>query len=661
MNSVVSVSLKVVGDISRDINRQLTSVRSAVGGLNSSISTSTAALTRNIRNSISTLNSSLASAFSNLSSRVRALGSQIRPVFTQMGNLLGNAIKAGIVTAIGAAVTVGMAAVNQIKGAMQSQEQQFSIANTIRNTQSISMAAALKQAKEVTSELAKMANALPGENPDYISAFTNNFGVLSGIQGLSGKQAKNAAVGLSAGDVLQRLATPGVSDTQILDLNTKFITQADNVSDLRATEAGLKSGAFLKELEALVTKSGKTLAALTATERVSLLAQAKQQFYASAEYIDTLSNSFGGQLQALKGSLFDATTGIFGFNRNVAASSGETTTVIDELAAAFKRITTALSAGSLGFDPLKPVIDSIRAAALYLQDTITQVVDIFKTKPPSQAFAKTLALFATQIAELFNAVDWSGYIATAGKVFGQVLIAAISEIVKAFVGSLDWGKVCSGLLMAGLAVVITGVVSGIAAAATTFVAGIAASFAGAVLAFNPVTLAAVGAAAAIVAIIVALKAVFDLAAIKAKELGDKVANTGGQVAAAVAGVEYVDESQISYSLSESEQQLIRARVGSANAATSTTGNFANGNDPFGVFAAITRERIRAPGTNPVIANDSEMILNPGQQRSLAQAAGNQVSISNQFNITSNSPMEVRREIELFFNQLTYKLNTQWLS
>lgn len=47
------------------------------------------------------------------------------------------------------------------------------------------------------------------------------------------------------------------------------------------------------------------------------------------------------------------------------------------------------------------------------------------------------------------------------------------------------------------------------------------------------------------------------------------------------------------------------------------GNFASGNDPYGVYAALTRESRSMPsGARPAIANTSEMILNKQQQANL---------------------------------------------
>jgi hypothetical protein len=127
-----------------------------------------------------------------------------------------------------------------------------------------------------------------------------------------------------------------------------------------------KVPAFKALLEKDLEKAGKTLGQFfnmdAATKQDAIVAVKKRLF--SSEYIAEMNLSMGAQIESMKGKLFDPTSGVFGFLREIRVD-GESNTVFKELGRTFSVISAKIGeiVESLGItgDPLEFIIRGLKS------------------------------------------------------------------------------------------------------------------------------------------------------------------------------------------------------------------------------------------------------------------------------------------------------------
>ncbi|MBD2060510.1 hypothetical protein H6F88_31710 [Oculatella sp. FACHB-28] len=288
--------------------------------------------------------------------------------------------------------------------------------------------------------------------------------------------------------------------------------------------------------------------------------------------------------------------------------------------------------------------DSITNDIFYL---FTQLFDVGQLNSILNGSGSKVAELVNNLLDGIASLDWGAIGAMSGELLADVLNEGLDFLngfdftvllpltlrvldnlltgVGSFLANVDWGS----LLMVGIKVIALNAVYGIASA-------IAVSIAGAVLSLGAIPAAIIAGVAALVAVIVAnWDAIVSFFQTQWGNLTNAV--SGGFQAL----VEFVKngwdsltetvgshwesiQSSVTGFFSRVQSFFTRAvnlipGLGSQEVQTSPVPNAANGLNVGGLLGAIARESSRMPsGSELVVANSSEAILNQAQQASLAR-------------------------------------------
>ncbi|ANV88497.1 hypothetical protein [Picosynechococcus sp. PCC 7117] len=228
------------------------------------------------------------------------------------GNLLADTIK----NAVGGAF-------NFLKGTIaesaQIQQSSITAASSIAALTGKSFSDAGKLVDELNNKLADAAASLPGTTQGYkdialgisdnlIPAFTDASGVLDERSFVDGLEDITVGLGVLG-------AASNVAASDVSKFTAKFLG-GSSMSELKNLMFAEANPAFLAIVEKKLSESGKKLEELTAKERATIL-QAVQNELVTDDVIFAASNSVSGMWEGFKSSLFDQTSGIFGLMRDL--------------------------------------------------------------------------------------------------------------------------------------------------------------------------------------------------------------------------------------------------------------------------------------------------------------------------------------------------------
>jgi hypothetical protein len=237
-----------------------------------------------------------------------------------------------------------------------------------------------KLTSSISKTLAQSALKLPGATKDYLDAFNGVSDTLVLSGGMTKKGLTDAGremVELTA--LLGQASGSGSAVTSTVLGKMLGDTGSEALFRIDAFE---KVPAFKALLEKDLQKAGKTLKdffKMDAAAKQAQLVGVKKQLF-SKDYITQMNLSMGAQIETLKGKLFDPTSGMFGFLREVKFE-GKNTTVLAELGKTFSLLvataTEALGAmGGVTMDPMLMLIKGLRKLTEYIKDPSSAIPDL---------------------------------------------------------------------------------------------------------------------------------------------------------------------------------------------------------------------------------------------------------------------------------------------
>jgi hypothetical protein len=287
--------------------------------------------------------------------------------------------------------------------------------------------------RQISSELAKSAEALPGATKDYMQAFQGVSDTLSLSGGLtkSGLTADGKAmVELTA--MLGQASGAGSGATSTVLGKMLGDTGSEALFRIDAFE---KVPAFKAILEADLLKAGKTLEDffnMDAAAKQKALVAVKEKLF-SDDYVAGMNASMDNQFEVLKSKLFDPTVGVFGFLRDVnLAGDPKATNVFTELGTAFKSFTalatTTLAVFGEGDDPMQQLAQSIRNANQWFTNANRSLQAL-----TTQGISDISGIVGGIQSSLGNMI--TGAVTS----YGQALRSAIGQVMGTIVPALQSG------------------------------------------------------------------------------------------------------------------------------------------------------------------------------------------------------------------------------
>lgn len=600
----------------------------------------------------------------------KSLGTAIR------GNVLAaNLMATGITSAIGAASQAVGGLIDKFKESADLQLSNASAAGAFAALTGKSFTQGTEFVDRLNIKLGEVAAALPGATQDYknlalgiqdnlIPAFKDASGAFNA------KAFEEELITITRGmGVLG--ASANLASKDVSKFTAKFLG-GSSVAELQNLLFAEANPAFLSLVEKRLAESGRKLQDLTVSERKEILKAVSQQLV-TPEVIKASSGSINGLIESLKSNLFDPSNGVFGLMRDLDKKTKGNQTVLTAINEGldlligenglFNSIGKTLEA--LGIKFADPML-GLRNAILGFNKQVTYIRDWFAHLGEAVAFqdageqqniiqgymkrlqdwfAKTFDI--SQLGEgastlLNNAisflskVDWSAIFSTIGivvaKLFNELgefitridfnnLLGLIGKIASGFIvglgnflANLDWATVLSaiGTVLAGI--IISGIVS-VSAAIIGSLGAIPIAVGAAIIGFISVVVAKWG------------------------EITNFFSQKWAAVQSAASSfIDWVKEGWNSLTqlaqdrwngISAAANNLFNAvqnwfsnltsRIPFVGGSSQPVANKATGNIPTtGILAAAVRESRQMPsGSNLVVANDSEMILNRSQQANLA--------------------------------------------
>jgi hypothetical protein len=315
------------------------------------------------------------------------LNDQLNPALnTMQGSLVAGVAKGTIFgNAITGAFNLASNAVGGfISSINQGIEAQQSLVMTVGSMATV-MSSTYNEAEGLVTKLqGRLANAaatLPGDTEGYISFFrqiSDDVGAINkemnnGV--FNTKQYEDEIVNLTS--KFQILADqPGLTAAQGTNAFQQILggTKAEDLGKFEFFKA---NPSFLNAIQALVKEQGKNLDEMTKPERYKLLVAALDRAVTD-ETIDKLSKTLGGQLAALKSTILDPTTGVFGLSRDLDLRLEGQQTVINALTESadvlfggkdslFSQLMILFDTLGLGFDPMAALYDGIKGVNKQIQ------------------------------------------------------------------------------------------------------------------------------------------------------------------------------------------------------------------------------------------------------------------------------------------------------
>lgn len=416
---------------------------------------------------------------SNSPTRSSGLGSSSGGNGSLVGSIAaGNLLASGIETIASGVVSAG----SRLVGALNSAYQDAAEANRNQLSSTSANAALLgigfdesaKMTSEISKQLAQSAIKLPGATRDYLDAFNGVSDTLTQSKGLTAKGLTDAGremVELTA--MLGRASGAGSGVTSTVLGKMLGDTGSEALFRIDAFE---KVPAFKAILEKDLQKAGRTLDdffKMDAAAKQDQLIKVKKQLF-SDDYVEKMNESMDAQIDTLSSQLFDPTSGVFGFLRDIKVG-GIDTTVFKELGKTFKALSESAQTlfgmvfGGSG-DPMVSLASSLIQLRKWAEGTGNFLRGFTSSSNPLENMGTVLISriqsFVMGGVDQMGQLIQSGGLGELGHQIGANLASSIStgmQMVSQFVIA-NFPAISSGIMAAffGLAQLLNGVIGGIA-------------------------------------------------------------------------------------------------------------------------------------------------------------------------------------------------------
>ncbi len=302
----------------KEINLKLTLTDKLISPLKNTVSQASQHL-KKLQNQMDGMKRESNQSFSGIGSSIKLNGSQVTTALSSLSVGVG-VVGAGL---IGAITKLTQSATEAQKGTLGAAAASSALLN-------LPYKDALKLQQEVTREMAKSAVLLPGSTQNYTDTVNGLADTLAIIKDFTKSGLTDRGKRLIENTTLlgidNRLGSQPTSSVmgKLLGDDPEMKLFAHNVFE--------NVPAFKAELEKESKKLGMSLEQFLNADiatRTSLVDEALSNIY-SEEYKKTLANTFQGQIESLKGSLFDPFSGLFGFYREIDYA-GIKTTALDQM------------------------------------------------------------------------------------------------------------------------------------------------------------------------------------------------------------------------------------------------------------------------------------------------------------------------------------------
>ena len=583
---------------------------------------------------------------------------------------LGNLMATGLTSALSAVTGAVGGVVNAFGESSDIIQANISTADDFAKLSGVSFDEAGVFIDAFSERMAKAAASLPGVTEGYIGigkSLTDelipSFMDASGALDEDGMAQALDKLSISAGI---RADAAGVTIAESGRAIAKLLGGQTSIAELGRLDFFERSKASLSVIKDHLETQGVELKDMTSKEILNL---AQTALSVSDEMIQASSNSVGGMIDGFKSSMFDPTSGLFGFMREIDGRS-----VMDAAAGTIKKLIGPTGifykigkiAEGLGLsaDPAAMIINGLDAVTEWLSG-IDTFLSAFRSKIDRGVLSmgdfdlssatKGIAGFTSglinKVGHAINTMD----ITAVGGALGRAIAAGIDGMVG-FIRNVDFLAIADGFLklgMVGVYAIGTAIANvdygalammwfkGLRLAGMAAIAVIGASIVGV---SAPIIGAIAAVAATMTATFIALQANWQGAVAGIRGAMDAF---GSAIQGAIDGV------------TAQARNLTRwiPGVGGGDGPTGAMPNKASGLDQMGLFDAMDRERSAAPGANLVVANDTEAIFNRAQQSSLLSAlsaprGGNSLSIGQ---VVIQSAGDPAQQAEAFMREV----DRQW--
>jgi hypothetical protein len=646
---------------------------------------------------------------------------QASGVFAKLNNsmrssvLQGNLMASAITSGLGAATKGVGALLSGMKEVVGIQQSNIAVAGDFMKLTGQSYGEATQFIDNFSASMAKAAASLPGDTKDYVSLgqgiMDNLIPAFKGLDGVLDEANYSKALESITKMGALRAATSGV-DVNLASQGLSKALGGASLAELKNLKYFEANPAVISFIEQQAQKMGKDLKDMTYRERATVVEAALK---VPDDIIAASTQSIEGLIQGLKSSLLDPQVGLFGMMRDLEPNVEGNQTVIQATNDLLKKV---LSPGGplsslkeifeiIGVemgDPMEGLYNAINwtsnkldelggfldrnqagiakfvygakqaferlkeAPGKFISESISSLLRGFNQSRGEgstdygsivgKALAQATNFFAKQVLSMVANMDYGALMVGLFNV-GKLVISGIGS----FLANLDWQVyMAGGAALLGAALFTTLMASFLPAVATAFIVvagGLVAGIAGVLSA--PVLLAIAGVGLVIVGVM--------------KYFGISFKDVWGFVVSSVVGMlrSIVDVMKGSWNLVTSAVKfVIDGIVGVWRQIGSLIDRIPGVNIPSGMKAgnaadgfipdAFRRELNAMPaGSQPVIANSSELILNRDQQAALLQPRSNSINFGG---ITINAgsttnPRElasqVIAEIEARLNQAKFQL------
>jgi hypothetical protein len=571
----------------------------------------------------------------NSSDAVRAfnqLGSSMTGAVAK-GNLLASGIGAGLSSVVDMAGKVGGAIAGMFNNAAKSSLSNIGTAGDLARVTGMSFAESQKDIANFTLEMAKMSKDLPGSSEQF-----SQIGISLSDNLATGLKDVNGQLDLKTfREYRTEFAKFGAMRTEFsgvrLEDTNLFISKmldGRSLAELKTLKFAESNVGVMAEMERQLKNSGKDLKDLSKREIIEL---AKSSLSIQDEVIKAAQNSTKGIIAGFKDGLFNKDAGIFGIMRDLNKKVDGNQSVFSSFErivqkllgenGVFAQSSEILQNLGLTSDPMQMLANGLGKFGAWLDKTNKWLSSIVSMSDDSRGFsagkllkelpAKLGSWLSKQVNKIF-----SGAANLDAKKLGGLVgngLAAVINANMSYIRNLNFTGIAAGVLKIGMVAVVA---AGVALSAvnwgnvgivllkgvlTAVAIGVAFCIAGIVGLSAPIAAAIAGVGAVAVGVFIGLK--------------NWWAGQGESIKASISGL----MNSITNTFSALRDQATAAlnRVPGVNIGGGKVANKATGLDQMGLFGAIARERSAAPGTDIIVANSSEAILNRQQQRGLVSA------------------------------------------
>ena len=653
MSNVVTVGLRLNGNIATQLAPQLASMRGQFFNAFSDVRRQADITSRYMRRSFNNLDPSI--------------GTSVDKLKGGLGKAAG-AFKVGMLAAVAAAGAGVLAVSNSLRDASETEMSRNNAASSLQIARGGSLQSNLATINKQVTLLAKAAAALPGTTADYTKALTNIQPVIEGIMRTSSNEEKDklgVEFAISAG--LRNAGTPNAIGIDRIPAMYARGAKQNEFMRLDGFERNQGLVVFTKYTEKLKSLFGKTIETATAEQRLRAGNAAEKEVLQNPQLLLAQASSLSGMIEGFKSVIFDPDTGIFGLFREFSLTSNVKTSGLTEFKIFFNSLFGLLTTlGGLLFpksngDILTTFFTSLNGLTSWINGFNRKIKSVmFAGEFGEVDLAKVFSYFSSSAAQfvgkmLAGLINFITYVAANLETIIPAVLIFTRDVLNVTLKNIDWGQLGKGLFSAFMALMV--VAAGFMAVGLLGVFG------------TPFLILAS-------LIVVFWEDIVDLfkgGYENVKNFFQSIGNFLGGIVNFITSTFMSAADGLRNSLNSVGDFILGIFQGIKDALPSflTTpkdeevkrvANRAGGQDPLGIMAAINRERSSAGNFNPVIANSSEMILNRSQQSSLLNGIGGKsITQNNYFNITGGDVVAIRKEIESVLSNSISQLGTAFQS